>query len=135
MENLNDLKVLLNDVTLNHVEGLIAEKLGCEIYKDNIPLLTGFVEKEVDASMISITDIESFIKTNSDRIVEFAEKFWGKGKPQSLSIGIAITYSIYLIYLIDKDEKRLLEYLKKRRIPAANNLVKQLLSIKKEMDL
>lgn len=135
MVNVNDLETLLGHSALQQIESVIADKMNCDLYKDNVSLLTGFIKEEVDASMLSLHDIENFIENHSEEIIGFGQMFLGKSKPQSLSTGIAITYSVYMIYLKEKDEKELLEYLKKRRIPKPKKLLEQLLSIKKEMNL
>ena len=135
MVNVNDLETLLGHSALQQIENIIADKMNCDLYKDNASLLTGFIKEEVDASMLSLHDIENFIGNHSEEIIGFSQIFWGKSKPQSLSTGIAITYSVYMIYLKEKDEKELLEYLKKRRIPKPKKLLEQLLSIKQEMNL
>lgn len=135
MVSVNDLESLLATSSLQQVERAIADKMNCDLYKDNVSLLTRFIKEEVDASMLSILDIESLIKNQSEEVIDFGQMFLDKYKPQSLSIGIAITYSVYLIYLKEKDEKELLEYLKKRRIPKSQKLLEQLLAIKKEMNL
>lgn len=135
MVNVSELEELLSSSSLQQIESTIADEIGCDLYKDNISLLTGFIKEEVDASMLSVKDIGNFIDNHSGEVIDFGLKFLGKSKPQSLSTGIAITYSIYLIYLKDKDEKKLLEYLKKRRIPKPQKLLEQLLSIKKEMSI
>jgi hypothetical protein len=135
MANISELEGLLSSTSLLEIESSIANKIGCDLYKDNIPLLTGFIKEEVDASKLSIKAIERFLESNSDAVIDFGLKFLAKSNPQSLSIGIAITYSVYLIYLREKGEKKLLEYLQKRRIPKPQKLLEQLLSIKKEMKL
>ena len=135
MVNVNDLETLLGHSTLQQIESVIADKMDCELYKDNVSLLTGFIKEEVEASLLSLHDIEIFIENHSEKIIDFGQMFLGTSKPQSLSTGIAITYSVYMIYLQGKDEKELLEYLKKRRIPKPKKLLEQLLSIKKEMNL
>lgn len=135
MVNVNELEELLRSSSLQQIESTIADEMSCDLYKDNISLLTGFIKEEVDTSMLSIKDIESFIDNHPEEVIDFGLKFLEKSKPQSLSTGIAITYSIYLIYLKDKDEKKLLEYLKKRRIPKPQKLLEQLLSIKKGMSI
>lgn len=135
MVNVNEVIALLSNSNLQQIECDIADKMSCEIYKDNIHLLAGFIKDEVDSSMLSIRDIESFIDNNSKEIIDFALRFLGKSKIQSLSIGIAITYSVYLIYLKDKGAKEILEYLKRRRIPKPQKLLEQLWNIKKEMGI
>lgn len=133
MVNRNEIETILNSSKLQQIEGIITDKLSCSLYKHNISLLTGFIKEEVDVSMLSLYDIEYFMNNHSKEVIDFSLKFLGKSNIQSLSTGIAITYSIYLIYLRDKDEKALLEYLKKRRIPKPQKLLEQLFTIKKEM--
>ncbi len=135
MVNVNDLEALLGNSSLQQIEATIADRMDCDLYKDNVSLLTVFIKEEVDASMLSVLNIESFIKSQSEEVIDFGEMFLSKSKPQSLSTGIAITYSVYIIYLKEKDEKELLEYLKRRRIPKPKKLLEQLQSIKKEMNL
>lgn len=133
MININKIENILNSTNLQQIEDSIANKLGCGLYKDNISLLAGFLKEEIEASMLSLYDIEYFMTNHSKEVIDFGLKFLGKSKLQNLSTGIAITYSIYLIYLNDKDERELLEYLKKRRIPKPQKLLEQLCTIKKEM--
>lgn len=135
MTSLNDLKILLNSPSLQHIETSIAEQLNCTIYKDKTTLLTDLVKSEVSSSMLQIREIEYFMTQHAEKVVDFAKLLFKKKKPQSLSTGIAITYSIYLIYLKEKNIDQLLQYLERRRIPKADKLLLQLLSIKKEMDI
>ena len=121
-------KILRNSQTVE-IESSIAEQVGCDIYKENFPLLVGFIKEEIENSQLSADKIEGYINENKESIVTFGVNFLEKSKPESLSIGIAITYSIYLIYLKEKDEKELLEYLKRRRIPKPKKLLEQLLGI------
>lgn len=97
--------------------------------------MAGFLKEEIDASMLSLADIEYFMNNHSKEVIDLGLEFLGKSKIQNLSTGIAISYSIYLIYLNDKEEKELLKYLKKRRIPKPKKLLEQLLTIKKEMGI
>jgi hypothetical protein len=135
MVNKSEIEVLLVSKSLKQIESAITDRIGCDLYKDNFTLLTGFIKEEVDASMLPLNVIETFIENNPEVIVNFSGKFLENSKPLSLSTGIAITYSVYLIYLKEKDKNDLLEYLKRRRIPKPNMLLEQLLSIKKEMNL
>jgi hypothetical protein len=135
MVNISELEDLLSSSSLQQIESSIADKISCDLYKDNISLLTGFIKEEVEASKLSVKVIERFLDSNSEEVINFGLKFLEKTKPQSLSTGIAITYSVYLIYLKDREEKELLEYLQKRRIPKSQKLLEQLLSIKKGMNL
>ncbi len=122
-------KILRNTQTVE-IENSIANQVGCDIYKDNLPLLAGFIKEEVENSQLSADKIEGYINENKESIITFGVNFLEKSKPESLSTGIAITYSIYLIYLKEKDEKEFLEYLKRRRIPKPKKLLEQLLGIK-----
>ncbi|MEO9803753.1 MAG: hypothetical protein ABJD58_11805 [Cyclobacteriaceae bacterium] len=126
---------LLSDDSLSRIEGEIASNAGCDIYKDNLPLLAGFQKEEIECSMLSMAEIEDFSRNNSEELIEFGKLFLAESNPESLSSGIAISYSIYLIYLKDKGEKQLLDYLKKRRIPKPQKLMKQLQSIGEKMKL
>lgn len=135
MVSLSELEGLLNSSNLQQIESTIANKMNCNLYKDKISLLTGFIKEEVDVSMLSIKDIKNFIDNHSDEVIDFGLKFLRNSKPQILSTGMAITYTIYLIYLKGKDEKKMLEYLRKRRIPKPQKLLEQILSIKMEMSL
>lgn len=121
-------KILRKKQTIE-IENSIATHVGCEIYKDDLPLLTGFIKEELKNSQLSADKIEDYINKNKECIITFGINFLGKNKPESLSTGIAITYSIYLIYLKEKDDKELLEYLKRRRIPKPKKLLEQLLEI------
>nr|WP_319998167.1 hypothetical protein [uncultured Draconibacterium sp.] len=121
-------KILRNTQTVE-IESSIAKQVGCDIYKDDLPLLAGFIKEEVENSQLSADKIEGYINENKESIITFGVNFLEKSKPESLSTGIAITYSIYLIYLKEKGEKELLEYLKRRRIPKPKKLLEQLLGI------
>lgn len=135
MVKISEIEILLGSSGLQRIENAIADKLNCDLYKEDFSLLTGFIKEEVDASLLSIQDIGNFIDNYSDEVIDFGVEFLGDIKPQILTIGIAITYSVYMIYLKWKDEKELLEYLKRRRIPKPQKLLDQLLSIKKGMNL
>ena len=135
MVKIGELERLLNSTSLQQIENSIVDKIGCDLYGDDLSILVGFLKEEVDSSMLSIKEIEIFLENNLRLVSNFAIKFLEKFNPQSLSKGIAITYSIYLIYLIEKDQIALIEYLKRRRIPKWQKLLEQLLSIKKEMSL
>jgi hypothetical protein len=121
-------KILRNTQTVE-IENSIAKQVGCDIYKDDLSLMAGFIKEEVENSQLSADKIEGYINKNKEVIITFGVNFLEKSKPESLSTGIAITYSIYLIYLKEKDEKELLEYLKRRRIPKPQKLLEQLLRI------
>lgn len=135
MVNISELEGLLSSSCLHQIENSIANKKNCDIYKDDLSLLTEFKKKEVDASMLSLNEIEKFLENNKEKVINFGLKFLENINPQSLGIGIAISYSIYLIYLKEKSEKELLEYLKRRRIPNPQKLLEQLWNIKKEMSI
>ncbi len=98
-------------------------------------MLLGFMKTEIDASQLNIDDIELFIRPNDKQIVDFAQLLLEKDKPQFLSVGISITYAIYMIYLKDKSSTELLEYLKRRRIPKPQKLLAELVSIGKRISL
>jgi len=135
MLNVDDVETLFNSGTLTQIETTICGVLGCSLYKDNRPLLVGFAKKEIEASQLNIADIKKFIEDSPNVIIEFGKQILGNSKPESLTIGIAISYSIYLIYLQHKSENELLEYLKRRRIPQPQKFLDQLLVIKREMNL
>jgi hypothetical protein len=135
MVNTHDVKALLESPSLQQIEVAIAAKMDCSIYKDNMDILIGFIQAEIDSSMLSIDDIKDYIVNHSDEIVEFGQLLLGKAKPERLSIGIAISYSVYMIYLKEKGEQELLEYIRRRRIPKAQKVLEQLQAIQKEMNL
>jgi chaperonin cofactor prefoldin len=128
--SLNEIEKILRNTRTTEIESSIAKQVGCDIYKDDLPFLAGFIKEEIESSQLSIDEIESYIDDNKESIIAFGVKFLEKSKPESLSTGIVITYSIYLIYLKEKDEKEFLEYLKRRRIPKPKKLLEQLLEIK-----
>lgn len=121
-------KILRNPQTVE-IENSIAKQVGCDIYKDDLLLMARFIKEEIENSQLSADRIEGYINKNKEVIITFGVNFLEKSKPESLSAGIAITYSIYLIYLKEKDEKELLEYLQRRRIPKPQKLLEQLLRI------
>jgi len=118
MKNLlNRIEDLLKSDATIEIENSIAERKKCKIYKDDLPLLLNFLKDEVEQSELSIEELTHFIDNNKDDIVEFAICFLNGNSPATLSTGVAISYSIYLIYLRNKDAKQLELYIKKRRIP------------------
>ncbi len=124
----NKITSLLKSDAVVEIESKIAEQKKCKIYKDDLPFLVNLVMDEVNESELPIEELSYFINSNRDKIIEFAIYFLDGQSPKSLSTGIAITYSIYLIYLKDKGDELLEHYIKRRRIP---NPRKFLLHLKK----
>ncbi len=129
MINISNLNDLLSSAHLLQVETAIASNMNCELYDDDKSILIDFMNKEIEQSGLSVETISYFIMNNSKEIIYFAEHFLSKYKPEVLSIGISITYGIYMIYLREKSENELLSYLKKRRIPKPSIFLKELLSL------
>lgn len=125
---------LLASDSLKRVETQISEKIGCSIYKDNLPILVQLIEKEIDCSLISIDVISNFIDNNEKVIVDFGLLLLEKESIQMLSLGFSITYAIYLILLQRKDDVSLEDYLVRRRIPDSIKFLKQLNAIKHKMN-
>ncbi|TJZ53564.1 hypothetical protein FAZ15_16090 [Sphingobacterium olei] len=132
---MNQIGLLLNNEFLISVEKRIVENIGCELYRENTQILEGFIEKEVQLSLIPVDEIKNVIETQQNQLVEFSKYFFMKKKPKTLSTGIAITYSIYLIYLQSKTSQELLEYLQRRKIPNPQILVNSLINIKEKLNL
>ena len=128
-----NIEALLNNKILSKIEIEIAEIKKCEIYKDNLPLLVKLIKDEIDSSKLSIDKIKNFIESNSKAIINFGQLLLDKSNPKSLSIGISISYSIYMIYLKEKEEEELLEYLKRRKIPGAQKFLEELKLIEKKL--
>ena len=126
---LGEIRNVLNQESLNRVETQISEKLGASIYKEDLPVLVQLMKKEIDLSGISIDVISEFIDDNESIIVEFALLLLKKRPAQILSIGVSITYSIYLILLQRENDVLLEEYLDRRRIPGSIMFLKQLKDI------
>jgi hypothetical protein len=124
---LNDeiISLLKTDIVVG-IENKIAEQKKCTIYKEDLPLLVGFMVDEVDQSELSVEELSRFIKSNSVEITAFAISFLDGQLPKSLSTGIAITYAIYLLYLKHKGDEMLELYIKRRRIPNAKMFLLQL---------
>lgn len=122
----NKIISLLKSDTIVEIESKIAEQKNCTIYKEDLPLLVGFMVDEVNQSELSIEELSSFIKSNNVEITAFAISFLDGQSPKSLSTGIAITYAIYLLYLEHKGDEMLELYIKRRRIPNAKNFLLQL---------
>jgi hypothetical protein len=130
----NSMELLLGDNTLLYIEQEVAKGVKCEIYRENLPLLVGFINEEIISSDLSITEIKDFMDSNKERIIAFGIKLLADSSPKSLSTGVAISYSIYMIYLRER-EKELLEYIKRRRIPQPQKLLTKLQKIKREMNV
>ncbi len=135
MVKTSDIENLLKTPTLQQTENTITNNLGCNLYKDDLSLLAGFLKGEIESSGLSLAAIEKFITDTPEEVITFSQIFWDTSKPQSLSAGIAITYGIYIIYLKEKTRDDLLQYIKKRRIPKAKKFQEQLLAIKEKMNL
>lgn len=133
-EEINKIETLFHDASLNDIEKVIAETTNCNLYRENLSLLAKFTVDEIDASGLAISQIEDLIKHQPKKIIEFGQSYLKKFNPKTLSTGIAISYSIFIIYLEDKSEKELLEYLQRRRIPSPKNILEKLLAVKKEMN-
>jgi hypothetical protein len=128
--SLERIETILRSKPVNYVESALAKQLGCVIYKENINLLASFLKKEIEASQISIDKIEKYIEENKDKIVFFGVNLLKNNPPEKLSMGVAITYAIYLIYLETKKNRELLDYLKRKRIPKAEKFLNQIKIIK-----
>jgi hypothetical protein len=126
---LNEISNLLNSDSLNRIETRISEKLGISIYKDDLPILTELIKKEIDSSGFSIDHISKFINDDEDAIVNFGFLLLKDKSTQMLSIGVSITYAIYLIFLQNKDDSSFEEYLVRRGIPDSKKVLKQIKSI------
>ncbi len=124
----NKITSLLKSDAVVEIESKIAEQKNCTIYKEDLPLLVGFMIDEVHQSELSIEELSSFIKSNNVEITAFAISFLDGQSPKSLSTGIGITYAIYLLYLEHKGDEILELYIKRRQIP---NPKKFLLQLKK----
>lgn len=131
---LTDIERIINSENLTEIENAIAKEQNCKVYKDNIQLLIGFIKKEVEICDFSLTQIENYLKNNSNQIINFSRIFLEKSNVSTLSIGISISYSIYLLYLKNKTEDNLLSFIKNRRIPQAKKLVKELLLVKSSLE-
>ena len=125
----NKINLLLNDLNLIDIEDAIAKNKNCIIYREDLPLLCNLLKGEIETSQLSLEHIEKFIRNNAVAIIDFALSLLNKEHPKSLSAGIAISYSIYMIYIKEKTNIELLNYLKARRIPNAEKLFEQLQKI------
>ncbi len=123
---------LKTEIVLN-IENEIAKRIESDIYRENLPLLAGFVEEEIKASDMDFKGLKRFVTENQLEITEFGFNFLNGSKINSLSSGIVITYTIYLIYLKEKEESELLKYLKRRRMLNPQNILKKLLIVKDKM--
>jgi hypothetical protein len=126
---------LLNSESVIEIENSIAAAKGCAIYKENMILLISFIQEEIDKSELTFEQLSSFINNNKESIIKFANIFLEKESPSSLSCGIAITYSIYMIYLKEKGDKLLQSYIEKRNIPNAKKLLERLKKVQDVMNL
>ncbi|MBC7511354.1 MAG: hypothetical protein H7320_21800 [Ferruginibacter sp.] len=127
--------LLLTNEKLVEIEKNISNKKGCAIYKDDLLLLASFLKEELVQSELSIEQIEHFIGNNSEVIIDFAINLLDKESPISLSTGIAVSYSIYIIYLKEKGTELLRNYIKRRRILNPNQFLEKLITIKLKMNL
>ena len=135
MNEINEVETLLKSDSLNRVESLISKKVGASIYKDDLPILIGIIKKEIDCSEISVGEISRFIVGNEKIIIDFGCLLLERRAVQMLSIGISITYAIYLIFLQKKNDTLLKEYLKKRRMPDAILFFNQLKDIEQQLSI
>jgi DNA-binding transcriptional ArsR family regulator len=122
----NKIISLLKSDAVVEIERKIAEHKKCMIYKNDLPMLAGFMVDEINQSELSIEELSSFIINNKAEITAFAISFLDGQSPKSLSAGIAITYAIYLLYLEQKGDEMLELYIIRRQIPNAKKFCLQL---------
>ena len=132
---LEQIEEVLKNRSLTDVEDRIAEKAGCFIYRDDLPTFIGLIKKEVEFSDLPISVVSEFINNNQDAIVQFGGLLLEDKSPQMLSIGISISYAIYMIYLKEKNDKLLGAYIIKRRIPDPAKFLAELINIGEKVGL
>jgi hypothetical protein len=132
---LDEIQRLLKSDSLTRIETEISVKRGSSIYKDDLPILIGFIKKEIESSEFSINSIAKFINDNEKTIADFGLLLLESYVKQMLSLGIAITYAIYLMYLQEKNNALLEQYLIKRRIPDPIKFLNKLNAIASKMNI
>jgi hypothetical protein len=130
MDSVDKIEDLLEIV--NRLDEEIVQQLNSTMYNEDADILISLKRKEVEASELSIVDIARYIRENEEKIKKFAAKLFSNRKPYSLSIGISVTYAIYLIYLFERPDN-LLDYLRRRRIPEPAKFLAQLQKIKTKL--
>ena len=133
--NLEELKKLTESPGIITLENAIAAKMGFSIYKGNYDKLLQLLKNEVEESGLELNKLERFISDHPGRMEEFTQLFLEKEDIKDMGFGFSLSYSIYLVYLIEKTQEELKTYLVRRRFPQAQMVVKQLFSIKKKMCL
>jgi hypothetical protein len=132
---LTELIDLVNKPAIENIENSIAKKMNFTIYKDNFDKIIHSLKKEIGNSGLKLEKIAEFIATQPQKIEEFSILFLKNENPEMLSIGFSLNYAIYIIYLIEKSEEDLYDFIVLRRIPQAKKVVKQLMDIKKKMNI
>jgi hypothetical protein len=130
-----NVKLLFSDFDLLSIERTIASNIGCNLYRDSLPVLSEIIAKEIELSGFSISEIEAYISRYSYVIIEFAAILFEnkKYRPQTLSTGIAISYTIYLLLLKNKEPEYILSYLNLRRIKNSRSFLELLLKLSFEL--
>ncbi len=124
---------LLKSDAVTAADDAIAARLGCSIYREDLPMLAGFMTEEIGQSNLTLSQISDFVSGYPAAIAEFAQLFFGKSRPETLSAGVSVTYAIYLLYLRNRTEADLLAYIDRRRIPNGDKLTAKLTKAKAKM--
>ena len=99
------------------------------------------MEQEIITSGLTCEQIVQFLQDNSELLVEFTVEFLQQDtasraqykqdevaiRSEGFAVGFGITHAIYLYYLMYRSRASLREYLVKRHIPCAAQVVEQLI--------
>ena len=125
------LEHLLHSPFWQDLEAQIADQVRSTLYRENLPLLLQWLEGEITTSGLPFNEIRTFIEAHPAEVIRFSVAVLRQSPPGQPSIGISVTYAIYLIYLKTKSEEELLSYIVKRRIPEPKKVLKKLQNINK----
>ena len=130
----DEIKSLLQSDASIEIEKQICERLNVKLYRDDLDILVGFMQNEILISGVSLEELELFLNQRRDLIIALATLFLKDKSIEQLSIGISITYAIYLFYLMNQEDD-LDDYLSKRRIPDWKSISAKLIHLKSKLNI
>jgi hypothetical protein len=124
--SVKDVEQVLSKMDVIEIENEIAKNANCKVIRENASVLMSLTLKNIETSGLELKDIENLLINHRDEVIRFADLFLQEEKLNALGLGISFTYAIYLIYLRNKSEEDLLNYLRRRKIPQAKKVCEQL---------
>lgn len=117
------------------VDKKLLNAVEASLYQEDAPILARILTKEINSSVFSLSQIESYIRNNEEKIVNFGIELTRGIKNLVFPPGISITYTIYLLYLESKDDNEFLSYLKQKNIQNQKTFLKELKDVYRSLNL